>query len=91
LDVILGPITKFSGAIFLVLGIFLCFFGNKFIKIAFGLLCFLASSAFVFALIYNMGFIKGLNEGKLGAYIGVLVGASLVGVLCAFLAIKYLF
>jgi len=67
----------------------LCFVGTKFIRLAFALLVFLAVSVTLFLLTYNFGLIKGLNEGKLGWYIGAIVVCVILGAVAGFVAQKF--
>lgn len=88
-DVVWGPITKFSGAIFILLGIFLTFFGGKFLRITFGIFVFLIVSVLLFSILYNLNLIKGLNQGKLFVFILVAIGCVLVGGVVAFFTQKF--
>lgn len=89
LDVVWGPISKFSGVILLVLGGFLCFIGGKFIRVSFAIFVFLAVSLFMFAIIYNLNLIGGLNEGNLTTFIIVGLVCMIVGGLVAYYTQKF--
>jgi len=83
-DVVWGPVTKVSGVIFLLLGIFLCFMGGKFLRVTFAIFVFLIVSTLLFGTLYNLNLIKGLNQGKLLIFILVVIGCCLVGAIVAY-------
>jgi len=43
----------------------------------------------MFGIIFNLGVISGLTQGKVGVYVGVIAGCSVFGALGSFLAIKF--
>jgi hypothetical protein len=67
------------GAISIVMGLILTFYGSKFILILFGLLCFLITQILIFAILYNTHMFKPEHiESKKGQILGI--GAVVVAI-----------
>lgn len=80
-------IEKYLGAIFIVIGGIMVFFGARFIEIVFAGLVGLLVSALSFILAYNQ-FLNQFTATK-GAIIGMLVGCFLLGAIGSYFAFRF--
>jgi len=85
MNTVTGPISKAMGFIQIVCGLFLAFYGRKFLHISLTVIAFLAATGMTFAMAFNLNLIPGLSEGKSGGLIAALCVSCVVGGLAAWL------
>ena len=83
-------LTKFIGAISIILGLVLCFVGSKFILIVFGILVFLLAELIMWGILYNTHMFQPEEiEEKKGLILGLGVVVLILGILASYYLAKF--